>query len=92
MAPTPSIPNAATACANAEASPAAGKRSVFYDLIAFFLESGIKIWVRVTGKRIREADATWLGCPLGERGRIGTGIYERIARDENLEIRVPPPV
>ncbi len=90
MDPTPSIPNASTAYAKADAPPAAGKRSVFYDLIAFFLESGIKIWVRVTGKRIRDADATWLGCPLGERGRIGTGIYERIARDENLEIRVPP--
>jgi len=23
-------------------------------------------------------------------GRIGTGIYERIAREENLEIKVPP--
>jgi hypothetical protein len=59
-------------------------------LIAFFLESGIKMWVRTTGKLIRDADVPWLGCPLGERGRIGTGIYERIARDENLEIKVPP--
>jgi len=31
------------------------------------------------------------GCAAARRrGRIGTGIYERIARDENLEIRVPP--
>jgi hypothetical protein len=85
MAPAPSLPNAVNAAAST-----AGKRSALYDLIAFFLESGIKIWVRLTGKRIREADAPWLRCPLGERGRIGTGIYERIASDENLKIQVPP--
>jgi hypothetical protein len=38
---------------------------------------------------VRTADALWLNCPLGERERIGTGIYDRIAREENLEIRVP---
>ena len=86
MDPAPSLPNAATSPAVATS---ADKRSLLYDLIAFFLEGGIQIWVRITGKRIREADAPWLRCPLGERGRIGTGIYERIARDENLQIRVP---
>src|SRR6266850_3030709 len=80
MDTAPSLPDAADAAANAEASPTVDKRSALYDLIAFFLESGIQIWVRITGKRIREADAPWLRCPLGERGRIGTGIYERIAR------------
>ncbi len=89
MEPAASLPKAATATAKPAAGPPAEKRSMLYDLIAFFLESGIKIWVRTTGKRIREGDAPWLRCPLGERGRIGTGIYERIARDENLEIRVP---
>jgi hypothetical protein len=85
MALVPSLPNTVNA-----AAPAPGKRSALYDLIAFFLESGIKTWVRLTGKRIREADASWLRCPLGEGGRIGTGIYERIASDENLQIQVPP--
>src|SRR5260370_14387190 len=89
MDPAPSLPNAATAAANQARQPATVKPSVLYDLSAFFLEGGIQIWVHITGKRIREADAAWLRCPLGERGRIGTGIYERIARDENLEIRVP---
>lgn len=87
MSPAPSVPNAA-------ASPAVAappeRRSFFYELIAFFLEGGIQLWVSLTGKRIRRADAPWLSCPLGERGRIGTGIYERIAREENLQIRVPP--
>ena len=89
MEPAPSLRSAATT-GTPTAAPAADKRSALYDLIAFFLESGIKIWVRTTGKRIREGDAPWLSCPLGERGRIGTGIYERIARDENLQIQVPP--
>jgi hypothetical protein len=89
MEPVASLPKAATSAAKTIASPAAEKRSMLYDLIAFFLEKGINLWVRTTGKRIRVGDEPWLRCPLGERGRIGTGIYERIARDENLEIRVP---
>jgi hypothetical protein len=90
MRPAPTLPHAATAAEQPVATPSADKRSWFYDLIAFFLESGIKIWVRTTGKSIRKVDAPWLRCPLGERGRIGTGIYERIARDESLQIEVPP--
>ena len=90
MDPAPTLPNAAAATAKPAAPVSADKRSVLYDLIAFFLESGIKIWVRTTGKRIREGDAPWLHCPLGEHGRIGTGIYERIAREEKLQIQVPP--
>src|SRR6266852_712246 len=79
MDPAPSFPNTATTTANAEGPPPADTRSVLYDLIAFFLKSGIQIWVRITGKRIREADAPWLHCPLDER----------IAREENLQIQVP---
>ncbi len=90
MEPAPTLSNTAAATAKPAGTSSADKRSWFYDVIAFFLESGIKIWVRTTGKRMREAEAPWLGCPLGERGRIGTGIYERIARDENLQIKVPP--
>jgi hypothetical protein len=90
MEPAPTLPKAATATTKPAASPSADKRSLLYDLIAFFLEKGINLWVRTTGKRIPEGDAPWLSCPLGERGRIGTGIYERIAGDENLVIKVPP--
>jgi hypothetical protein len=88
MSHTPSLPRAA-ARASTAAAPSADKASVFYNLIAFFLEGGIQLWIRITGKRVRPAEALWLDCPLGERGRIGTGIYERIARDENLQIRSP---
>jgi hypothetical protein len=90
MEPATTLANAASTTGKPPATPSVDKRSALYDVIAFFLESGIKIWVRTTGKRIREADAPWLRCPLGERGRIGTGIYERIARDENLQIQIPP--
>jgi len=90
MEPVASLPKAATPTATPAATPAVDKRSMLYDLIAFFLEKGINLWVRTTGKRIRVGGEPWLRCPLGERGRIGTGIYERIAREENLEIRVPP--
>ena len=67
----------------------ADRRSALYNLIAFFLEEGIQVWIRLTGKRIRKTDAPWLSCPLGELGRIGTGIYERIAQDEKLQIHAP---
>src|SRR5260370_29158142 len=90
MEPAASLPKPAEPTAKPILSPSADKRSMLYDLIAFFLEKGINLWVRTTGKRIRVGDEPWLRCPLGERGRIGTGIYERIAREENLEIKVPP--
>jgi len=63
----PSLPTAANAAVNRAAPPTADKRSALYHLIAFFLEGGIQ--VSITGKRIREADAPWLRCPLSERGR-----------------------
>jgi hypothetical protein len=64
--------------------------SAIHGLISFLLENGIHVWVRLTGKFLRKADAIWLDCPLGEPGRIGTGIYERIAQREKLEIRIDP--
>lgn len=59
-------------------------------LVSFLLEEGIQLWIRITGKRIRLEDASWLAAPLGEPKRIGTGIYERIAQAEGLQIRTPP--
>ena len=82
-----SLPEAAAGAGPAPA-PSANQRSWLYNLVAFFLESGIELWIRLTGKLVCTADAPWLSCPLGKRGQIGTGIYERIAREENLQIRV----
>jgi hypothetical protein len=57
--------------------------------IGFCLEWGIEILVRTTGKRVPKTDAPWLNCFLGQPGRIGTGIYERIAAEAELRIEVP---
>jgi len=67
------FPRLAAPTAKPILSPSADKRSMLYDLIAFFPRKGINLWVRTTGKRIRVGDEPWLRCPLGERGRIGTG-------------------
>jgi len=88
MSSAPSLPGDDSRTSPA-VSPAGYKRSWLYDLIGFFLEGGIQLWIHLTGKRIAKSDASWLTCALGKRGPIGTGIYERIARDEHLEIVAP---
>jgi hypothetical protein len=50
---------------------------------------GIEILVRLTGRRVCRADAPWLSCFLGDAGRIGTGIYQRIAGAEELDVQTP---
>lgn len=67
-----------------------GFLGAIYAIVSFFLEEGIHAWVRLTGKRIRNGEQPWLDAPLGEKGRIGTAIYERIAQAEHLASRVPP--
>jgi hypothetical protein len=71
-------------------SPArpSGFLGAVYAVVSFLLEEGIHVWVLITGKRIRNGDESWLAAPLGEQGRIGTGIYERIAQNENLQMRM----
>jgi hypothetical protein len=64
--------------------------SACYRAIGWSLETFIELLVRSTGRRVRRADAAWLDCPLGDSVLIGTGIYDRIAREENLELRLVP--
>jgi len=90
MDPAAPLSSSSDAVAKSPAAQASEQRSMLGDLIGFVLQTGINIWVRTTGKRLRDTEQPWLQCPLGERGRIGTGIYERIAREENLQIRFPP--
>jgi len=89
MPATSSTSNHIATAEDKAVSRPSGFAGAFYSIISFFLEGGIQVWVRLTGKRLRKADAPWLSCPLGKRGRIGTAIYERIAREEHLQIRVP---
>lgn len=67
-----------------------GVIGLLYGMIGWTLETFIRLLVQFTGTRIRHADAPWLRCPLGDSELIGTGIYERIARDENLELKLVP--
>src|SRR4030088_3212173 len=71
-------------------APPSDAPGVLHGLISFCLESGIHLWVQLTGKLVRKSEAPWLAGPLGGRERIGTGIYERVAKAEGLLIRTPP--
>jgi len=70
--------------------PKSAFTSGLYRALGWLLETIIEALVRMAGRRIRIADAPWLSCPLGDSVLIGTGIYERIAREENLELRFAP--
>src|SRR5215475_1132168 len=67
-----------------------GAPGFFHRAIGWILEEFIELLVRVVGRRVRYEDAPWLRCPLGDSVLIGTGIYERIARDEHLELKNVP--
>jgi hypothetical protein len=67
-----------------------GLLGVVHGFVSFCLEGGIHLWVRLTGRLVRKSEAPWLAGPLGGRERIGTGIYERYAQAEGLQIRTPP--
>jgi len=60
-----------------------------HSLFGAGLAIGIELLVRVTGRRVRPAENPWLSCFLGDSGRIGAGIYQRIADTEHLELRTP---
>lgn len=58
--------------------------------IGRLLEIIIEWMVILLGRRVRRAEQPWLDTPLGDSVLIGAGIYEQIAHDEKLEIRVVP--
>jgi len=62
---------------------------VLHRLFGGTLALGIELMVKITGRRLRPADQPWLSCFLGDSGRIGTGIYQRIADAEHLELHTP---
>jgi hypothetical protein len=57
-----------------------------YEAIGRLTESGIRLAVRVLGRRVHKADAPWLQSPCGPKGWIGEQLYERVAEREHLEI------
>src|SRR5512146_2698326 len=62
---------------------------VLHRLFGGMLALGIELMVRITGRQVRPTEQPWLSCFLGDSGRIGTGIYQRIADAEHLELRTP---
>jgi len=67
-----------------------GVRAAVYSVFGLLLQVSIEWLVRLTGKRIRKGEAPWLNCVLGKPGVIGTGVYQRIAEEEKLEVSQPP--
>jgi hypothetical protein len=61
-----------------------------HDVCAAALETGIEWMVRLSGRKIRRPDAPWLDCILGQPGAIGSGVYQRIAATNHLELSTPP--
>ena len=72
-------------------NPASGEKAPgpVHALFGSVLALGIEALVRLTGRRVRPTGEPWLACFLGDSGRIGTGIYQRIADSEHLELRTP---
>jgi hypothetical protein len=58
--------------------------SWLYETIGRLAEKSIRLWVRLTGKRVARASAPWLDCPMGPLGRIGEDIYTHLARQHGL--------
>jgi hypothetical protein len=50
-------------------------------------ESGIRLWLRLFGRRVARAENRWLDNPAGSRRKIGEALYEALATTEGLEIR-----
>jgi len=89
-APTePGNPNATVVQADSP-SGKTGFTGALYSVLGWLLETAIELLVRLTGRRVRRRDALWLSCPLGDSVLIGTGIYERIAREESLALSLVP--
>jgi hypothetical protein len=52
--------------------------------IAIYL---IRIWVKVTGRKISLSEYPWLISPVGDTDYIGAEFYEHLAQKENLTIK-----
>jgi len=76
--------------APSEAERETGARSAVSAAVGILLQFCIEWLVRLTGRRVERANASWLECVLGKPGLIGTGIYQMIARAHGLELSTPP--
>jgi hypothetical protein len=57
------------------------------DAVGAIGESGIRLWLRLFGRKVCRAENPWLDNPSGPGGKIGEGFYESIAVAEGLDLR-----
>jgi hypothetical protein len=65
--------------------------SWLYEAVGYLTETGIRIWLRLFGKKVGKADVPWLHSPVGPGGRIGKEFYHLLAERESLKVRQPQP-
>jgi hypothetical protein len=73
-----------------EQPPSRGVRSAFSATVGLLLQLCIEWLVRLAGRRVQRKDAPWLNCVLGKPGVIGTGVYQKIAEEQDLDLGMPP--
>jgi hypothetical protein len=65
--------------------------SGLYQGVGRLTETGINLWLRLFGKRVRKADVPWLASPVGPGRRIGSEFYQLLAKSEGLQVRPSQP-
>jgi hypothetical protein len=60
------------------------------DRVGAAAAAAIRLWVRLTGRRVPKTAAPWLDCPMGPPGRIGAEFYDDLARREGLRLLPAP--
>jgi hypothetical protein len=60
--------------------------SWLYEAVGRLTENGIRLAIRLLGRRVHKTDAPWLNSPCGPKGWIGEQLYEHVAEREHLEI------
>jgi hypothetical protein len=89
-----SLPNEKPVPGNDGAAPddarETGARAAISSAVGVLLQFCIEWLVRLTGCTVEHADAPWLDCVLGKPGLIGSGIYQKIADEQGLDLSTPP--
>jgi hypothetical protein len=60
-------------------------------VIGHFIEWGIRSWVRLFGREIKDGEAAWLHGPIGSDQPIGGEIYRQLSESEGLTMRTNHP-
>lgn len=58
-------------------------------VLGLLLQFCIEWLVRITGRKVDRSSAPWLDCVLGKPGLIGAGVYQQVAKAQNLDLSMP---